>query len=114
MAPPRLVTVDPREIDEDLVRRLVARQFLQRADQPVTAVEPGGVDNRTFRLGDRMTVRLPAGEWYALQVAKEQEWLPRLAPRLPLPILVPLGRGVPGVDRRGRGGADRASGLAPR
>jgi aminoglycoside phosphotransferase (APT) family kinase protein len=82
-------------IDADLVRRLVSGQFPHWSTLPVAAVEPGGVDNRTFRLGDQMTVRLPAGEWYALQVAKEQAWLPRLAPELPLPIPVPVGRGVP-------------------
>jgi aminoglycoside phosphotransferase (APT) family kinase protein len=58
-------------------------------------VQPGGWDNRTFRLGDRMTVRLPSHAAYAPQVEKEQRWLPRLAPELPLPIPVPLGRGAP-------------------
>ena len=52
----------------------------------------GGVDNRTFRLGDALSVRLPAGDWYALQVEKEQRWLPLLAPRLPLPVPVPVAR----------------------
>jgi aminoglycoside phosphotransferase (APT) family kinase protein len=42
-----------------------------------------------------MTVRLPSGDWYALQVDKEQRWLPLLAPRLPLPIPTPVARGVP-------------------
>ena len=84
------------EIDEHLARRLVDSQFPQWADLPVTPVEHGGVDNRTFRLGERMTVRLPSADWYALQVAKEQRWLPVLAPRLPLPIPTPVARGAPG------------------
>jgi aminoglycoside phosphotransferase (APT) family kinase protein len=82
-------------IDEELARRLIAGQFPEWAELPVAAVEFGGVDNRTFRLGGDMTVRLPSGEWYALQVEKEQRWLPRLAPRLPLPIPTPLGKGAP-------------------
>jgi aminoglycoside phosphotransferase (APT) family kinase protein len=82
-------------IDERLARRLVERQFPQWADLPIARVEVDGVDNRTFRLGDRMTVRLPSGPWYALQVEKEQRWLPYLAPRLPLPIPTPVARGVP-------------------
>lgn len=41
---------------------------------------PQGIDNRSFRLGDDLLRRLPAGDWYAHQVAKEQTWLPRLAP----------------------------------
>jgi aminoglycoside phosphotransferase (APT) family kinase protein len=83
-------------IDAALARRLVDSQFPQWADQPITAVELGGVDNRTFRLGDELTVRLPSGEWYALQVAKEQRWLPVLAPHLPLPIPAPVAQGEPG------------------
>ena len=83
-------------IDERLARRLVDSQFPQWADLPVEPVEHGGVDNRTFRLGERMTVRLPSADWYALQVAKEQRWLPVLAPQLPLPIPTPVARGAPG------------------
>ncbi len=84
------------EISEGLVRRLVAAQHPRWADLPVRAVEHGGWDNRTFRLGHDMTVRLPSAEEYAAAVAKEQEWLPRLAPTLPLPVPTPLAAGVPG------------------
>jgi aminoglycoside phosphotransferase (APT) family kinase protein len=42
-----------------------------------------------------MTVRLPSAARYAEQVEKEQRWLPKLAPLLPLPIPVPLAMGVP-------------------
>jgi aminoglycoside phosphotransferase (APT) family kinase protein len=83
-------------IDEHLARRLVDAQFPRWADLPITRVELDGWDNRTFRLGPGMTVRLPSGEWYALQVEKEQRWLPRLAPALPLPIPAPVAKGVPG------------------
>ena len=82
-------------IDAALVRRLVAAQFPQWADLPVEPVAFGGWDNRTFHLGDTMTVRLPSAASYALQVEKEQRWLPRLAPHLPLPIPVPLAMGAP-------------------
>lgn len=83
-------------IDALLVARLVASQFPQWADLPITPVEFGGSDNRTFHLGADMSVRLPSAEPYAAQVAKEQRWLPFLAPRLPLPTPVPLAMGVPG------------------
>jgi aminoglycoside phosphotransferase (APT) family kinase protein len=83
-------------IDEGLARRLIASQFPRWAHLPIAAVEPNGHDNTTFRLGADMTVRLPSGEWYALQVDKEQRWLPRLAPRLPLAIPTPVARGAPG------------------
>ena len=84
------------KIDEQLARRLVDSQFPRWAHLPVAAVEAGGWDNRTFRLGDDLTIRLPSGDWYALQVDKEQRWLPVLAPHLPLPIPAPVARGEPG------------------
>ena len=86
---------DEVNIDQSLVCRLVAAQFPQWAELPIKPVEAGGVDNRTFHLGEDMAVRLPSGPWYALQVEKEQKWLPKLAPLLPLPIPVPLAMGLP-------------------
>src|SRR4051794_7747115 len=83
-------------IDVDLARRLVAAQFPQWADLPVAPVELDGWDNRTFRLGSKLSLRLPSGDWYAPQVDKEQTWLPRLAAHLPLPIPQPVARGEPG------------------
>lgn len=87
---------DKTAIDAALVRRLVAAQFPQWASLPLRPVMPGGWDNRTFRLGEAMSVRLPSAEGYMAQVEKEQRWLPLLAPHLPLPIPVPLARGEPG------------------
>jgi aminoglycoside phosphotransferase (APT) family kinase protein len=85
------------DIDASLVGHLVATQFPQWADLPIKPVESSGWDNRTFHLGEHMTVRLPSAAWYAAQVKKEQEWLPRLGPLLPLPIPVPLAMGAPGA-----------------
>jgi aminoglycoside phosphotransferase (APT) family kinase protein len=82
-------------IDSALVRRLISGQFPQWAELPVRPVELGGVDNRTFRLGDDMTVRLPSAPGYAPQVEKEQRWLPTLAPQLPLPVPAPVAKGLP-------------------
>lgn len=83
------------KIDAALVRKLIAGQFPGWADLPVRPVLPGGWDNRTFRLGAGLVVRLPSAEGYALQVDKEQRWLPWLAPQLPLPIPLPLALGAP-------------------
>jgi aminoglycoside phosphotransferase (APT) family kinase protein len=82
-------------IDDVLVRHLVATQFPQWKDLPVWPVDHGGWDNRTFHLGDKMLVRMPSAAVYAAQVEKEQYWLPRLAPLLPLQIPVPLAIGEP-------------------
>jgi hypothetical protein len=47
-------------IDVSLVRLLVTTQFPQWADRPIKLFEFGGWDNRTFQLGEHMTVRLPS------------------------------------------------------
>ena len=82
-------------IDASLVRRLILEQFPQWAQLAVTPVEYSGWDNRTYRLGTDMVVRLPSAEPYRLQVEKEQRWLPLLAPNLPLQIPTPIARGHP-------------------
>ena len=83
------------DINVSLVGQLVAAQFPQWAGLPIKPVEFDGWDNRTFRLGEAMAVRLPSAEAYTGQLKKEHRWLPRLAPLLPLPIPVPLAMGVP-------------------
>lgn len=88
-------SIEPPVIDTALVRRLVSGQFPQWANLRVRPVAHGGWDNRTFHLGEQMTVRLPSSADYSMQVDKEQRWLPRLAPMLPLPIPAPLAMGKP-------------------
>ncbi|MGW0905454.1 aminoglycoside phosphotransferase family protein [Streptomyces sp. NPDC002853] len=83
-------------IDAALVRRLVAAQFPQWRDLPVRPVEVDGWDNRTYRLGDTLTARLPTAAGYVPAVAKENEWLPKLAPSLPFAVPPILGAGAPG------------------
>jgi aminoglycoside phosphotransferase (APT) family kinase protein len=84
-------------IDAQLVQRLVAAQFPQWKDLPVTPVEVDGWDNRTYRLGGQMSVRLPTASHYAPAIDKEHRWLPVLAPSLPVAIPVPVAKGVPGA-----------------
>jgi aminoglycoside phosphotransferase (APT) family kinase protein len=83
-------------IDAALVRRLVAAQFPRWGSLPVVAVEEDGWDNRTYRLGADMTVRLPTAAGYAPAVEKECDWLPRLAPSLPVSVPQILAKGAPG------------------
>lgn len=82
-------------IDVSLVRRLISEQFPQWADLPIKPVESSGWDNRTFHLGEHMTVRMPSTVAYASQVEKEQYWLPKLAPHLPIAIPKPIAMGKP-------------------
>lgn len=86
---------DEVRIDAALVRRLFAGQFPQWGSLPVEPVELDGWDNRTFRLGEQLSMRLPSAAAYASQVQKEHRWLPRLAPHLPLPIPAPVAMGAP-------------------
>src|SRR5712671_5241250 len=88
---------DELETDEALVRRLLAAQFPQWADLSVEALPASGTDNIIYRLGDELSVRLPRRRGSAVGwLDKEFEWLPRLAPLLPLPVPVPVARGAPG------------------
>lgn len=82
-------------IDEGLARALVAECFPDWAHLPIRAVVPGGHDNRTFRLGDDLAIRLPSAAGYVAAVEKEQRWLPALAAQLPLPIPAPVAAGRP-------------------
>jgi len=86
---------DEVAIDVPLVRRLLAAQFPQWADLAIERVASAGTDNAMYRLGDDMAVRLPRIRWAVDDVDREQHWLPRLAPLLPLAIPVPLGKGEP-------------------
>lgn len=88
---------DELDVDEVLVRRLVAEQFPRWAGLPLEPVLPRGTDHAIFRLGDDMSVRLPRIEWATGQAGKEAHWLPRLAPHLPLEIPRPLALGEPGL-----------------
>jgi aminoglycoside phosphotransferase (APT) family kinase protein len=81
--------------DVALVGRLLAAQFPRWADLPICPSPSAGVDNTLYRLGDDMVVRLPRSGWSGARVDKEQRWLPWLAPRLPVAIPAPLGRGRP-------------------
>lgn len=79
----------------ELVRALVAQQFPQWADLDVREVDRQGWDNRTYRLGTDLSVRLPSADGYAPQVDREHRWLPFLRDALPTPIPVPLAKGAP-------------------
>ena len=86
---------DELEVDEALVRRLLVEQFPEWADLPISRVEPSGTVNAIFRLDDELSVRLRRRKGPTKPGGKELDWLPRLAPSLPLEIPVPLAQGRP-------------------
>ncbi len=87
---------DEVDTDVSLVRRLLAAQFPDWADLQIEPVPSSGTDHAIYRLGDNMAVRLPRTHRVTGQVDKEHQWLPRLAPLLPLATPVPLAKGMPG------------------
>jgi aminoglycoside phosphotransferase (APT) family kinase protein len=86
---------DELDIDAGLVRRLVAEQFPDLIDLPVRAVQSTGTVNAIYRLGNDLCVRLPRVPRYARDLATECQWLPALAPRLPLLVPEPVAKGRP-------------------
>jgi aminoglycoside phosphotransferase (APT) family kinase protein len=86
---------DQVETDAGVVRRLLLTQFPAWAGLPVEPVDSFGTDNDLYRLGSDLCARLPLNA-SSVHVDFEHEWLPRLAPALPLAIPVPLAVGEPG------------------
>lgn len=95
--PANKMHADEIDTDATLVRRLLATQFPQWAGLPITPVAAAGTQHALYRLGGAMVVRLPRVCSSAGQLDKEFQWLPRLAPHLPLPVPSPLALGAPGV-----------------
>ncbi|MFJ9627341.1 aminoglycoside phosphotransferase family protein [Streptomyces sp. NPDC101175] len=82
------------EITADLVRDLLAEQHPDLAGLAVREVA-GGWGNQMWRLGDELAVRMQRMDPTPELQLKERRWLPVLAPRLPLPVPVPVRFGEP-------------------
>lgn len=82
-------------IEPSLVRALLTDQHPDLAHLPLVDVGSGW-DNKLFRLGEDLAVRLPRRAVAAPLIQHEQRWLPELAPLLPLPTPVPVRAGGPG------------------
>jgi aminoglycoside phosphotransferase (APT) family kinase protein len=89
---------DEADIDESLVQRLLDGQFPQWADLPIERFASGGTVNAIYRLGDKLTVRLPLTAGGAKDLERDRRWLPKLAPALPvtLPTVVAAGHPAEG------------------
>ena len=85
------------EITPELVRELVAGQFPKLADESIVE-QTSGWDNVIYRLGLQYLVRLPRRALGGKHAIHEQEFLPKLAPVLPLPIPSPVAIGQPTKD----------------
>jgi aminoglycoside phosphotransferase (APT) family kinase protein len=83
------------DVEPALVRALLEAQHPDLAKLPLKDVGSGW-DNRLYRLGEDLAVRLPQRAVAAPLIEREQRWLPQLAPRLPLPVPIPVRTGEPG------------------
>ena len=86
--------MDDAGLDEALVRALLHEQHPDLAGLGLRLVD-GGWDNRMWRLGEDLAVRLPRTPRAPSLLRTEQRWLPLLAPGLPLPVPVPVRVGEP-------------------
>lgn len=87
---------DEFEVDEALVRALLAEQFPAWAGLPLERAGDGTV-NVIYRLGKELSVRLPRRNGPEVEADVEFRWLPLLAPRLPIAAPQPVARGRPGA-----------------
>ncbi|MFE1168354.1 aminoglycoside phosphotransferase family protein [Nocardiopsis sp. NPDC058789] len=80
--------------EKALVRTLLEEQHPDLSGLALREVE-GGWDNRMWRLGEDLAVRMPRSPRAPELLRAEHRWLPDLAPRLPLPVPVPMRLGAP-------------------
>ena len=104
---------DELQIGEGLVRRLLNDQFPEWADLPIQVIEPSGTENAIFRLGEQFSVRLARRKGPTTPGGTEYDWLPRLAPLLPLEIPVPVAQGRPTGEYPGSGTSTRGFEATP-
>jgi aminoglycoside phosphotransferase (APT) family kinase protein len=77
---------DEIELDEDLVRRLLASLSPAYDGLPLRRFASTGSTNALFRLGDDLLVRVPRQPGGTTTIEKEQRWLPYVAPVIPVAV----------------------------
>jgi len=76
---------DEIDVEPELVRELLRRQFPELFGEPLTRVASQGTVNAIYRIGSELVLRLPlTPRWH--QMDAEACWLAALAPRLPVRI----------------------------
>lgn len=86
---------DEVPITPDLAQRLLAEQHPGLVHLPVRLLADQGTDNVVMRLGEQLSLRFPRKPSAVPSLVVEREWLPRLAPHLPVPVPVPVAHGEP-------------------
>jgi aminoglycoside phosphotransferase (APT) family kinase protein len=83
------------EVSAELLRDLLRDQHPDLSSLSIDPMDAGW-DNLMFRLGNSLTVRMPRRKAAAIPLINEQNWLPMLAPKLPLPVPVAVRIGCAG------------------
>lgn len=81
-------------VDVELIEALLRSQFPALTGE--VRIVASGWDNVIARVGEDLCVRMPRRALSAPLVQHEADWLPRLAPGLPVDIPTPLAVGAPG------------------
>jgi aminoglycoside phosphotransferase (APT) family kinase protein len=92
-----MIVTDPKaeiEINENLVKRLVASQFPEFSNLEIELLDAGW-DNENYRLGSEFIIRMPRRVAASRLILNEITWLPKLKDKLPLNIPAPVRVGVP-------------------
>lgn len=87
--------MDKNYIDASLAKYLIRTQFPKYSNLDIKPMKKSGWDNRMFKLGDDMLIRIPSAECYAPQVKKEHKFLPRFKKYLSFEIPKPIAFGEP-------------------
>jgi len=95
--PGRRLHADQPDVDEALVRRLIASQHPRWAGLPVERVTSDGTTNAIYRLGSEEAARLPLVRYGEDAIDVEGPCLARIAPRVPFAVPEQLATGVPGA-----------------
>lgn len=74
-------------VDDECLARWLRAQAPQWAHLPLHRIASSGTDNAIFRLGDKLSVRIPRRLSAVPLLAKELDWLPHLQG---LPLAVPV------------------------
>jgi aminoglycoside phosphotransferase (APT) family kinase protein len=88
---------DEIELDEVLVRRLLASLSPSYDGLPLRRFAASGSSNALFRLGDDLLVRVPRQPGGTATIEKEQRWLPYVGSAFPVAVPEIVAVGEPGA-----------------
>ncbi len=83
------------DIDEHLVKKLLADQFPEWAHLPVKRISSSGTDNAIFKFGDDTLIRVPRRADMLDTLQRQEKWVNPMAVHLPLAVPTLIAYGNP-------------------